>query len=718
MAKRIIVALAAVAFFQCLFVLCLVSASQLQVPRNMPFGATGASPVINAAGSKVSLQTTLYPSESAARGAVNQSEIYGAYIPGVSSDTLITVAQKSFFGLVEIVPVFEQAAKHIGRPLHVADVRPLPQSDRVGSVAGLLLLPTLLGGLLAAILLFKATGAAAQRWRATILVGYAVVGAFITDLVAGPLIGAYSNSHFWPLLPCCVLVTAAVALFSAGLQAVFKSVGTILVLILLIILGGASAGGGGPALLPTYWQDIGAWLPPRSAVELYRNTLYFGGNNITSALITLGVYALIGICLIFPGAWLRNRVSAPVPAGQASGPVPAGQASGPVPAGQASGRVRAGQASAPGRAGQASASVPAGQASTETASPSGPSNPANPSGPSNTVRILAALAIVAFMQFLFSLNYMSSGHEPIASNLPFGVTGPSSLLTTVKHSGYSLKVTQYRNEKAVKDAIKQAKLYGALIPGRTASTLLVVPTASDLAPLDLTVQFERAAKSQHQILHVQAYAPTPLPPKDPFGIVESLMLIPLLIGGYLSANLLGTATGAAAAHWRAAVLAGYALVAGMLINLIVALWLSGYPTDKFWIVWPILALIIYAVAMVGAVLGRLLGAAGTLVTVIIVILFGNPSSGGANGVPYLPGFWRDIGPYLPPRNAYILLHNTIYFSGHGTTQALVVLLVYAIILTAILGVLDWYHTPTLKSPVTPETDIEAAAMAVPVGAAP
>jgi hypothetical protein len=180
------------------------------------------------------------------------------------------------------------------------------------------------------------------------------------------------------------------------------------------------------------------------------------------------------------------------------------------------------------------------------------------------------------------------------------------------------------------------------------------------------------------------------------------MLLPLLIGGYVSASLLRAATGVATARWRGAILAGFAIVAALLIDLIAGLWLSGYATGKFWIVWPILALIIYAVASIAAVLGRLLGAAGTLLTVIVVILLGNPSSGGATGAPYRPTFWRDLGPYLPPRNAYVLLHNSTYFGGHNTTQALVVLLLYAVVFTAILGVLDWYRTPTPKSPVTSE----------------
>jgi hypothetical protein len=131
-------------------------------------------------------------------------------------------------------------------------------------------------------------------------------------------------------------------------------------------------------------------------------------------------------------------------------------------------------------------------------------------------------------------------------------------------------------------------------------------------------------------------------------------------------------------------------------------------------VWPICSLIIAAVAFVAAILQKLAGVAGTLLTIIMVLLFGNPSSGGATGVPYLPTCWRDIGPYLPPRNAYILLHHTIYFNGHGTTEALTVLLIYLGVALVILGVLDWRRS----GPPVPADVTEAAAMTVPIGAAP
>src|SRR5207344_2189245 len=92
----------------------------------------------------------------------------------------------------------------------------------------------------------------------------------------------------------------------------------------------------------------------------------------------------------------------------------------------------------------------------------------------------------------------------------------------------SLKVTQYPNEQAAKTAIGQAQIWGVLITSGTSSTLIVVPSISDLA-----VQFENAAKSAGQKLTIQQYAPTPLAAKDPFNLVVSLMLVPILIGGYI-----------------------------------------------------------------------------------------------------------------------------------------------------------------------------------------
>ena len=99
--------------------------------------------------------------------AIDRGELYGAYVTGSSSDTLIVVPAKSFFAQTEVEPAFLAAAHKLGRPVTVQTVKPLPPSDPVGAVTALLLLPLLIGGYLAAVLVFKAAGGtAAAPWRA------------------------------------------------------------------------------------------------------------------------------------------------------------------------------------------------------------------------------------------------------------------------------------------------------------------------------------------------------------------------------------------------------------------------------------------------------------------------------------------------------------------------------------------------------------------------
>jgi hypothetical protein len=44
------------------------------------------------------------------------------------------------------------------------------------------------------------------------------------------------------------------------------------------------------------------------------------------------------------------------------------------------------------------------------------------------------------------------------------------------------------------------------------------------------------------------------------------------------------------------------------------------------------------------------------------------------------------------------MRNTVYFDGHGTTQALIILLAYLLVFATILGILDWYRRPTPRPP--------------------
>jgi hypothetical protein len=661
-------ALAIVLVLTALFTVCVVTAMQLLEPRHMPFGVTGQSPVVSAIQAKDpdALSLINYSSEADLIQAAQRGDIYGGYIPGTSTDTIVTVPAKSFFGEIYVRGAFSDAAKQAGRETTTTTIAALPTSDRTGAVVGLLMLPTLIGGYLIATMLFAFTHRAAVAGRIGIILGFSILMALITG-AAAVVTGAVLISDIWVLLPCFALVTASVALAGVVLQQLFGKMGTLLIALLFIIIGGSAAGGVGVSLLPDYWQTIGLLFPPRHAVELYRNVLYFGGNNIILPIVVLGAYALGGAALIV--AFERR-----------------------------------------GKAGQ-----PAAAPSVTPAVTPPPSQGLIPK------ILIAPIAFAVLLTTIFGFNYMSSGHEPIANDMPFGVVGTSTLPQAAQGPLFSIDVIEYPSEEAATEAMNQGEIYGALTaaaPG-SASQLTVVNSISDISPLDIAANFERAAAENGETITVTPYAPTPLATNDPFALVSSLVLIPLLVAGYMATTLLTNALGSATGRWRAVWLLGFAVVTALVVDLIVTFGLQGLPTDSFLVVWPIMALIILSVAFLAAVLRRILGPVGIFVTVIAVIQFGNPSSGGANGVPYLPDFWKALGPFLPPRNAYELLRDTVYFGGHGIAQALLVLLAYAGISAAILVAFDLYiDRPSVSVPGIDDDDTNSAAVLAPVGPPP
>ncbi len=667
MTKKSVVALGTVGVLVLVFAVCLVSAVQLLAPREMPFGVTASSPVVDAVQQEYSLDLKTYASEADLMDAAARGDIYGGYVVGSSADTLVTVPAKSFFGEVYVSGGFADAAKKVDRTFTTTEVAPLPTADRTGALVGLLLLPTLVGGYMVASLMFSSSQTAAAPGRIAIVFAFAVVVALITGVAAGPLIGAFPTSHLWTLVPCFFLVTAVVGLSAVAIQAVVGKLGSLVVALFFIIIGGSGAGGGGVALLPTYWQKIGNLFPPRHAIELYRNVRYFDGNNIITPIAVLLAYGLVSLVVIV--AMTRRRT----PVADTDADVsPAGGDPAPVD------RRRL---------------VPK--------------------------DLVAPVAFSLVLTTLFAVNYMSSGHEPVADNMAFGVVGSTTLADAAQGDLFSLDITQYDSQDAVTQAMDRGEIYGALVTSGSSTELTVVSTISDISPLDLADNFEKAAASAGETITVKAYAPTPLAAKDPFALVPATLLVVLLIGGYMSAALLTTTVGSASARWRGLWLAGFAVITGLVLDVVTTYWLEGFPKDSFWVAWPILSLIILVVALFAAVMRRVLGPAGIVVTLIVILQFGNPSSGGSNGAAYLTGFWNGIGPFLPPRNAFLLLRNTLYFDGNGIAQPLAVLLAYALIGAAVLGFLDWYRSPGLTVPGLDEDDAtQAANVAIPVGPLP
>ena len=304
--------LVTVLLVQGLFVVSYVGALHNPKPQNLRFGVTG-SPVLAAAIAKqLSLRTKVYADESAARRAIDRRTIYGALITGSSGAKLLVAPAAGNAVATLLASAFTQAAAATGQKLAVVQVHELPGGDRVGVVSFLVAMALVVGGYLSATIATTLAGAATGRRRAAALAFVTAAGALITDLLAGPALGAIPGGHFFELLGIFTFLMLAVALASAGLQTLFGPFGTLIVIVAFVIFGAPAAGGSVPRpFLPEFWSTIGPFLPPGAGTTAIRNTIYFEANGIGQPLLVLAAYFIAGGVVVLG---VRRRSRPPVDA--------------------------------------------------------------------------------------------------------------------------------------------------------------------------------------------------------------------------------------------------------------------------------------------------------------------------------------------------------------------------------------------------------------------
>ncbi|MFD8044513.1 hypothetical protein ACFV5E_13865 [Streptomyces chartreusis] len=326
--------------------------------------------------------------------------------------------------------------------------------------------------------------------------------------------------------------------------------------------------------------------------------------------------------------------------------------------------------------------------------------------------LITGLLIALVMTTIMCTTYVSAQHAVVARDLPWGVVGSSPLTTAVQEK-ISLKIHQYSDQAELEDAANRTDIYGGFVAD--SNTLVIAEAASLVAPGQMPALYEQAAKEQGVRL---AFTLTnKLPKEDPLGVVPGISVFVLLVAGYLGSTLAMQRTGTAAARRRVLSLIAYSIIAALVFDVIIGPILNAYPDvgSNFWPLWGEFTLMCLAVALLTATLQSLIGPIGTLLTVVIVVFFGNPSTGGVNGTAYLPAFWQYLGPVLPPWNGTTLIRNTLYFDGNAITQQLIVLSIYVVLGAALVtistyGRLMWWRGSKRRPPISPEEEGGIAAI--------
>jgi hypothetical protein len=289
--------------------------------------------------------------------------------------------------------------------------------------------------------------------------------------------------------------------------------------------------------------------------------------------------------------------------------------------------------------------------------------------------VLVGLALV----IAFTAVFVSGFHDPRPNGVEVGVVGSTAETTAVRsalahQAPGGFDVRSYTTEAAARAGLLDADVHGVLLAGPRSDRVLVAGSYGSAPSQAIAEALQGAAAARGRPATVRDVES--LPAHDSRGLsslftVFGTVMPSLLFGGLLA--ILGRPL-PAVSRWAALLI--YSALAGLAVAFSVDT-LVGALTGHFWGIAGVISLLALAVASLSYGLGQLLGPPGVAGAVLIAVLLGQSTSGGAITYEFQPGFHHALSQLLPNGAALTALRNTVYFGGSQTTTALLVLLAWA-----------------------------------------
>ncbi|MEE1740934.1 DUF3533 domain-containing protein [Streptomyces sp. BE147] len=327
----------------------------------------------------------------------------------------------------------------------------------------------------------------------------------------------------------------------------------------------------------------------------------------------------------------------------------------------------------------------------------------------NAVTTRAALLVIGVLglQLLFIASYVGALHKPKPTDVPFGVVAPQQmsqqLVTQLDDlPGGPLDPRTVTDAAQAREQILNRDIDGALIvdPAGRTDTLLVASGGGTVLASSLEKILTEVEATQRRAVRTVDVAPAS--PEDFDGLSSFYLVVGWCVGGYLCASILAISAGTKPANRqraaiRTGVMALYSIAGGIGGAVIIGPILGALP-GSLWGLSGLGALVVFSVGMITLALEALTGIVGIGLAVLIIVIAGNPSAGGAFPLPMLPDFWRAIGPALPPGAGTWVARSIAYFKGNAVTGPLLVLSAWAVVGTAGTLLLSLRHRPETDPP--------------------
>ncbi|MFD4857390.1 ABC transporter permease [Streptomyces atratus] len=285
-------------------------------PHDLPVGVAGSAPAADRLQQRFeqregAFEVHRYASAADARRAIEDRSVYGAVVATPQGPQLLTASAASPV-VAQLLHEAVTAQAPEGAQVQVEDVVAAPAGDPRGSALGASFLPLAIAGVLSgsAVTMLRLRGGRA----ALALIGVATLvgigAAALTDNWLGVITG-----NWWAEAGTLGLTVLAIGGTVAGLAALIGPPGVGLGALLMVLLGNPFSGvTSAPELLPRPIGTIGQLMPPGAGGSLLRSVAFFDGSDAGSALLTLTLWAALGLTAVLIGGRRRaQHPAAPAP---------------------------------------------------------------------------------------------------------------------------------------------------------------------------------------------------------------------------------------------------------------------------------------------------------------------------------------------------------------------------------------------------------------------
>ena len=290
--------------------------------------------------------------------------------------------------------------------------------------------------------------------------------------------------------------------------------------------------------------------------------------------------------------------------------------------------------------------------------------------------VLGGLAMV----FAFTALYVAAFHAPRAKGYDVGVVGTRVQAARLQAaldaaSPDAFDVRRYDTEPQARAALLDTDVHGVLVPGARADRILAAQALGVTPTQAVTGALTGVAAASGTPARVQDLRP--LPSGDRRGLSSLFTVIGTLIPSLVFGALLSVLGRALPARLRWSAVVAFAVLAGLVAAFDVVVLIGAFD-GHFAGVALVAGLLALAVSAAAHGLGHLGGPQGIVLAILMLMLLGVSSAGGAVTYQFEPGFYGAVSQLLPPGAALTAVRNVEYFDWHATLVPFVVLGVWAV----------------------------------------